>query len=538
MCLKSLGLIGFVMAVLCANAAPFKIMSFNIRHGKTLKNKVDLSAAASLIKREAPRFAALQEVDLNTRRMAGVDVRGVFEKTTGMHFTFAKAIKLQGGQYGVALLSKEKPASVRTVPLGGTEPRVLLMCEFADCWVGTFHFAHIFNDSQSRVDSIAAVRKIVEECSRKKPVFMTGDWNARPESDTMASFRKFMSVLNNSGESTFHGATGKESRCIDYVAVDKAHRPKYVLRGRRVVEERKISDHAPVIVEVEAVSPSGKKEGQFTIASFNIRCPTDQGENSFEARRPRIVDVIRKYGFDVFGVQEAVSFQARAIDEAFPDFRRVGCGRNKDLGGEGVYIYFNKNRFECLESGTFWLSGSPSEPGSIYKGASCPRTCTWALLRDRVTDRRFRYFNTHLDHVSAKARIDGVRVIEANGLGLARKNSETIFLSGDLNQTLVPAAQDSLETVKRLKGQALAEAAKSNPIALLSTWLVDTYGVSRRRHEGPHATFHGYNPRNRFRIDYLFATPNVKVLRHFTANERPGGKYPSDHDAVGAVVEI
>ena len=520
------------------NAEPFKIMSFNIRHGKTLKNQVNLAASASVIKKESPRFVGLQEVDLNTRRIAGVDVRDVFEKTTGMHFTFAKAINLQGGQYGVALLSKEKPMNVRTIPLGGAEPRVILMCEFADCWVGTFHFAHVFKDEKSRVDSIAVVRKVVEDFSKKKPVFMTGDWNALPNSDTITSFRKFMVVLNNPREATFHGSGGNVSKCIDYVALDRSHRAKYIVRGRRVVEDRQTSDHAPVIVQVEAAAKAKKKEGLFTIASFNIRCPADKGDNAFASRLPRIVEVIKKYDFDVFGVQEAVPFQAQAIDSSFQDFRRVGCGRNKDRRGEGVYIYFNKNRFECLESGTFWLSESPTQPGSIYKGACCPRTCTWALLRDRVTNKKFRYFNTHLDHVSSKARIEGVRVIEANGLGLAMKNKETIFLTGDLNETLFPKEQDSLEALKRLKGAQLAQAAKVNPIALLSMWLVDTYGVSRRRHEGPHATFHGYRPQNFIRIDYLFSTPNVSVWRHFTANERPEGKFPSDHDAVGAVVGI
>ena len=36
------------------------------------------------------------------------------------------------------------------------------------------------------------------------------------------------------------------------------------------------------------------------------------------------------------------------------------------------------------------------------------------------------------------------------------------------------------------------------------------------------------------RLDYVFATGNVRVLRHVTCNDRPDGKFPSDHDAVFA----
>ena len=62
--MKIISLVFVLMAAFCVNAEPFKIMSFNIRHGKTLKNQVNLAASASVIKKESPRFVGLQEVDL------------------------------------------------------------------------------------------------------------------------------------------------------------------------------------------------------------------------------------------------------------------------------------------------------------------------------------------------------------------------------------------------------------------------------------------------------------------------------------------
>ena len=58
-----------------------------------------------------------------------------------MHATFAQALPYQGGGYGVAVLSREKPLSVFKTPLPGAEPRVLLLCEFKDCWFGTTHLS-------------------------------------------------------------------------------------------------------------------------------------------------------------------------------------------------------------------------------------------------------------------------------------------------------------------------------------------------------------------------------------------------------------
>lgn len=274
----------------------------------------------------------------------------------------------------------------------------------------------------------------------------------------------------------------------------------------------------------------------FTVSSFNIRCPFDKGDNHWTLRVPRIVKVVKDHGFDIFGVQEAVSTVADRIQAELPGFSRIGCGREFNCTGESNYIFYDSKRFECLDYGTFWLSETPLVAGSRYKGAGCPRTCTWGVFKDLRTGRKFRFFNTHLDHISSQARIDGVRVIIENGLADAIAKGETVLLTGDMNETL--ANPDSPEALKTVVGDVLQEAAKTNPIALLSTQLNDTYAMSETPHKGTHKTFQGFKPDFRFRIDYVYATDDVRVLSHATINDRPGGKYPSDHDAVAAVVEL
>ena len=171
-----------------------------------------------------------------------------------MHATFAKGIDYQGGEYGVAFLSREKPLSVRRIPLPGKEPRVLLLCEFEDCWAGTMH---LDLTKECRIKSIDIIEKVVKELSAKKAVFLMGDWNANPASTELGMIRKFMQVVSCENTATFHGVNLKEAErvnanhCIDFIAVDAAHASKYKASDARVVEDRKTSDHAPIRVTLD-----------------------------------------------------------------------------------------------------------------------------------------------------------------------------------------------------------------------------------------------------------------------------------------------
>lgn len=516
----------------------FKIMSYNIRHGDNINWNLDLRRAGRTIDAEKPRFAGLQEVDVRTARVGGGDTCAELEKVTGMYATYAKAIDLQGGAYGNALLSRERPLSVRRIPLPGGEPRVLLMCEFYDCWVGVTHLA--VDSENARKQSVEILAKAVSDCAGK-PVFLMGDWNAKPDSAPLLGIRRFMKVLSPEDTATYHGDKPDKRRfsnpdyCIDYIAVDNAHAQNCVVREARVVEDRRTSDHAPVVVTVEMAS-AARPKGSFSLATFNVRCPCDRGDLSWYKRMPRVAEIIRERGFDIVGLQESTSCEAEILDAELPGFARVGCGRGKNRDGEAMYIYYRKSRFECLESDTFWLSQTPDVPGSRYEGAGCPRTCTWALMRDRSTGRVFRYFNTHLDHVSPQARINGVRVLFERGLLPAKARGETVFLTGDLNATLynkdVPGAY-------LLAGDpALTELAKENPIALLSTELVDTIALSETPHKGPYWTYQGFSKNPRNCIDYVFATSDVRILSHETVDDMPDGSYASDHFPVAVTAML
>lgn len=285
-----------------------------------------------------------------------------------------------------------------------------------------------------------------------------------------------------------------------------------------------------------------KTEDSFNIASFNIRCPANKGDNHWTVRIPRMVDVVEKYDFDIFGVQEAVKSVTDKFQAELKGYRRIGCGRELACDGECNYIFYKESRFECLDYGTFWLSNSPLVSGSRYKGAGCPRTCTWGRFKDLKTGKVFAYYNTHLDHISSKARLNGAKVLYDIALKDALARGETVFLTGDMNETLKTVAD--AKSLRAIDGPRLADAGKNdntpdvNPIAFFESILKDSYATTETPHKGTAETFHGYKPVNKCRIDYVYTSGNVRVLSHLTANDRPDGKYPSDHDAVVAVVEI
>ena len=245
-----LSLVSSMFASLCmaGDAAVFRILSYNIKHGEGMDKRLDLVRTADIVKRTNPTYVGLQEVDQMTRRVAGTNTCQVISARCGMHATFGKAMPYKGGEYGNALLSRESPLSVKTYLLPPArkklEPRALVMCEFPDCWVGSMHL----NGERSAENSaVPLIRRAIEECAAKKPVFVTGDWNTLPDSDMLKRMKEFLTILSRTDRRTMHHTKGC---CIDYVAVDTAHAKDFDVVDTDVIQEYVASDHRPIYVDV------------------------------------------------------------------------------------------------------------------------------------------------------------------------------------------------------------------------------------------------------------------------------------------------
>lgn len=261
--------------------------------------------------------------------------------------------------------------------------------------------------------------------------------------------------------------------------------------------------------------------GAVRVGSYNIRFSDgDRGTpNDWDARKADLAAQVRRLGLDTLGLQEVCPDQAEYLRANLTEFGFVGEHRNADLkNGEASPVLYRKSRFEALKSGTFWLSETPEAPGSKSWDTACPRVCTWALLAERG-GRRLLFANTHLDHWSAVARENGMKLILERLSGLSE--GAPVVLTGDHNCR---------------HGDAPAITAR--------TVLCDARDVAESPDPGPRNTFHSFgkfadNPRD-LRIDFIYASDGTRVLDFVTHGERRPGSdlYPSDHYPVSATLVL
>ena len=97
-------------------------------------------------------------------------------------------------------------------------------------------------------------------------------------------------------------------------------------------------------------------------------------------------------------------------------------------------ILYDPERLEPLDTGGFWLSETPEKHSRSW-GTRVARSATWALFGLTNTDLSILHLNTHLDHVSAPARREGIKLIVEKIGEISDRAGETpaIILTGDFN---------------------------------------------------------------------------------------------------------
>src|SRR5256885_8646996 len=88
------------------NAKTIRVMTYNIHVGVGMDKKLDLPRIAGVIKQQHPDLVGLQEVDRGVERTQRIDEIAELAKLTHMDYAFAFNLRYQGGQYGVAILSR------------------------------------------------------------------------------------------------------------------------------------------------------------------------------------------------------------------------------------------------------------------------------------------------------------------------------------------------------------------------------------------------------------------------------------------------
>ncbi|MBR4286296.1 MAG: endonuclease/exonuclease/phosphatase family protein [Clostridia bacterium] len=154
-----------------------------------------------------------------------------------------------------------------------------------------------------------------------------------------------------------------------------------------------------------------KEESVMRIMSFNIRC-ANVGSDSWEDRIGIVSQTMLESEADSIGVQEATPGWMAALNENIGDkYAYVGVGRD-DGDNEGEYsaVFYLKDKYNVVDSGTFWLSETPDKV-SFGWDAACRRVCTWVVLENKESGEKYVHLNSHFDHVGVTARKNSVDLI-------------------------------------------------------------------------------------------------------------------------------
>ncbi len=260
----------------------------------------------------------------------------------------------------------------------------------------------------------------------------------------------------------------------------------------------------------------------FNVMSFNIRFDNPEDSlNNWQYRKDRAANAIRFYDADIVGTQEVLKNQLDDLNERLPQYTSIGVGR-EDGKEEGEYsaLFFKTDRFENLESGTFWLSETPEVEGSLGWDAACVRVATWARLKDKSSERTIFVLNTHLDHVGDTARRESINLL-LNRIDLLSQGAPVI-VTGDFNST------PELDVIKQITDTRTAgHLTHSRDVAKI------VYGPSWSLH------FFGELPyERRPLIDYVFIRGDIDVDRYGVLAETDSHSYLSDHAPILTTITL
>jgi endonuclease/exonuclease/phosphatase family metal-dependent hydrolase len=277
-----------------------------------------------------------------------------------------------------------------------------------------------------------------------------------------------------------------------------------------------------LIIAIAIISCSREKSLILDVMSLNIRYdnPGD-APNAWPDRKAFMLSYLQEEAPDILGLQEALWHQYHYLDSALAGYESIGAGRNDgERAGEMTPVFFRRDSFTALNSSTFWLSETPSVPGSRGWGAVLPRIVTWVELQENSSGKRFFFFNTHYSHMSDSARLmsSGILLRQVEDIAGAMP----FVITGDFNMLPDSRAYDRL-----------TEGGNEGSL------IVDSYTISENAPSGLSYTFNGFrDEQGRGRIDYIFVSRGAGVVTHETPSPKQGELFISDHWPVKATVKL
>jgi len=229
-------------------------MTYNIHVGVGMDKRLDLKRIADVINHEHPDLVGLQEVDRGVKRTEGKDEIGELAAMTHMDYAFAHNLDYQGGQYGVAILSRfliqkidhQKFENKREAERRGMI-RVEVEIDGRKVNFVTTHLDYQYEDG--RVFETEQLLRFLD--GLKGPLIVVGDLNDEPAG---GAYKLMLTKFTDA----WPGGRAKGDG-LSYPADKPAKRIDYIFYGiadgvrakKASLVNTLASDHLPVVAELE-----------------------------------------------------------------------------------------------------------------------------------------------------------------------------------------------------------------------------------------------------------------------------------------------
>lgn len=245
--------------------------------------------------------------------------------------------------------------------------------------------------------------------------------------------------------------------------------------------------------------------------TFNLKCDSESGFNR------RFASALKRIGTehpDIIGFQEALPHMQKRIEEQLKEYCVVGFGRESDFGGESNCVAYLKDRYRLFGLDQFWLSPTPYMPGTRFaEQSSCPRICISVILKHCDRFLPFRVYNTHLDHISENARMQGISQILERIKTDNEKWPLNTILTGDMN------AEPDTQVISQI-------------LSFSAFPLKDTTAAIKN-------TFHDFGKLTRdCKIDYIFTDECSENSSPYIWDDYTDGLFLSDHYPVAVDIYL
>jgi endonuclease/exonuclease/phosphatase family metal-dependent hydrolase len=177
----------------------FRVMTYNVHRCIGTDGRLSPHRIAEVIGRCRPDIVALQELDVGRARADRLHQAEAIARQLGMNFVYAPAYRIEGEEYGDAILTSLPMRVVRAETLPGLQSRPRLEPRGA-IWVaidlgGTklqvinTHLGLLGRERLAQAETLLGERWIGNQ-SCVEPVLLVGDFNALPWSAAYRRLRK------------------------------------------------------------------------------------------------------------------------------------------------------------------------------------------------------------------------------------------------------------------------------------------------------------------------------------------------------------